>query len=250
VQIDLTAMDRVNAVRVRRFASPYRVAAGTPTHDAIAAIVTSRLAVETRMQVTGYSTPELLYDALSDPWDAVRSLAASDALAAFFDPLGTLSVVRDEPTGTGVHYEPGPASFMMGTTRTLSSEGTYSGVVVRVEHPDSDPITAELWDTNPNSPTYADGPFGRRPYGYSSSVITTQAQATAVAATILPRVSRMRQEATLETVGHPGHDVGDLVTITDPRTGTTGEWVVIGGKVPLRPSGGNIVWELREAASA
>jgi hypothetical protein len=250
VQIELTALDRVDAVRARRFASPYRVAAGTPTHTAIANIVTSRMTVETRLQVTGYTTPELLYDALSDPWDAVRDIAASDTLSAFFDPLGTLSVVRDEPAVTKVHYEPGPESFVISTQRSLSSANTYSGVVVRVEHPDSDPITAELWDTNPSSPTYADGPFGRRPYGYSSSVITTTVQAQAVAATLLPRVSKMRQEASLETVGHPGHDVGDLVTVTDPRTGTSGRWVIKGGRVPLRPSGGNTSWKLQEAPVA
>lgn len=247
VVIDLTAMDRVDAVRSRRFAAPWRVASGTPTHQAVADIVTSRLAVETRLQVTGYTTPELSYEALSDPWDAVRDLARSDALLAYFDPLGTLAVVRDEPVPTGMVYEPGPQSFLMGTTRSISSENTYSGVVVRVEHPDSDPFTVEVWDTDPTSPTFADGPFGRRPFGYASPAIRTLAQAQAVGVTILARVSRMRQEATLDTVGHPGHDVGDLVTVVDPRTRTSGLWVVVGGKVHLRPAGGSHTWKLQEA---
>lgn len=249
VVISLTAMDRVDAVRSRRFAAPWRVAGGTPTHQAIADVVTSRLAVETRLQVTGFTTPELSYDALSDPWDAVRDLAASDDLSAYFDPLGTLAVVRDEPTPTGITYTPGPASFLIDTERTISSENTYSGVVVRVEHPDADPFTVEVWDLDPKSPTYSNGPFGRRPYGYASPVIRTVAQAQSVGATILARVSRMRQTATLTTVGHPGHDAGDLITVVDPRTHTSGEWVITGGSVPLRPKGGPMKWKLQEATA-
>lgn len=250
VAITLSCMDRVDAIRARRFVSPWHVAAGTPTHQAIADIVTSRMAVDTRLTVTGYTTPELSYEALSDPWDAVRSLAGSDALVAAFDPLGSLSVTRDEPVPTGMEYAPGPRSLVMGTGRSISSENTYSGVVVRVEHPDQDPIYVEVWDDDPRSPTYAAGPFGRRPYGYSSPVIRTVEQATAVAHTILPRVSRMRQEARLETIGHPGHDVGDLITVVDPRTATTGNWLVIGGTVHLRPSGGTTTWKLQEAPGA
>lgn len=246
VSIDITAMDRVHAMRSRRFTTPWTVAAGTATHDAIAAIVTSRLPVATRLQITGYTTPELSYEALSDPWDAVRDLADSDALVAAFDPLGTLAVVRDEPVATGVVYAPGPDSFTMSTTRSITSENTYSGVIVRVEHPDADPFTVEVWDLDPASPTYADGPFGRRPYGYASPVIRTQAQALAVGQTILARVTRMRQEAALETVGHPGHEVGDLVEVVDPRTQTSGLWVVVGGKVHLRPNGGYTSWKLQE----
>lgn len=250
VRISLTCRDRVDAVRARRFAAPYRVAAGTPTHQAIADIVTSRLAVDTRLTVTGYTTPELSYEALSDPWDAVRDLANSDALVAAFDPLGNLSVTRDEPVATGVEYAPGAASLVMGTERSISAENTYSGVVVRVEHPDVDPFTVEVWDLDPKSPTYADGPFGRRPYGYASPVIRTAAQATAVGQVLLRRVSRMRQEATLRTIGHPGHEVGDLVTVVDPVTRVSGEWVVVGGQVHLRPSGGDTEWKLQEAPSA
>lgn len=232
--VDLTAMDRVDAVRARRFASPWAVHQGTPTHEAISAIVTSRLAVETRLTPTGSTTPALVYDALSDPWDAVRELAGADTLSAFFDPLGSLAVVRDVPVQTGIIYKPGPGSFLIENSRTITADNTYSGVVVHVEHPDRDPIHVEVWDTNPKSPTYAAGPFGYRPYGYSSPAITTPEQAVLAANTILPRVTRMRQTATIVTVGHPGHDVGDVVTVEDPDTKTSGDWVVTGGAIPVR----------------
>jgi hypothetical protein len=246
VKIDLTCKDRAETVRRRRFTEPWRVAAGTATHQAIADIVTSRFSVATRLTVTGYTTSEIVYDRLSDPWEAVQELAASDTLVAAFDPLGTLSVQRDEPVATGVTYALGPESMMLATERSINIEQTYSGVVVRVEHPERDPIESQLWDLDPRSPTYSLGPFGRRPYGYSSPVITTQAQADQVAATILPRVTKMRQEAVVHTIGHPGHEIGDMVTVVDPRTRTEGNWVIRGGTVHLRPSGGSTSWKLQE----
>lgn len=235
-RVAFSAHDRVRAVRARRFAEPYRVAAGTPTHTAIGAIITNRLGpnIAQRVQVTGATTPELVFDALSDPWDAVRDLAGADALSAFFDPTGTSVVQRDVPTRTGVRYEPGPESMLVDTERTISDERTYSGVRVSVEHPDQDPISVLVWDADPKSPTYYLGPFGARPYGYSSPAIKTQAQALAAAQTILPRVTGMRQEAILRHVGHPGHDVGDVVEVVDPATKTSGEWEVYGGTIPLR----------------
>jgi hypothetical protein len=248
-RVVLSCLDRVEAVRARRFVDPWVIAGGTPTWQAIANVVTSRLTVDTRLTQTGSTTPELLYDALSDPWDAVREMAQADGLDAYFDPLGSLVVALDEPSQTGITYTPGPGSMLLTSSRKIDASQTYSGVRVRVEHPDRDPILYELWDLDPKSPTYADGPFGRRPYGYSSPIITTLAQAQAVAATILPRVTRMRQTATLTMVGHPGHEVGDIITVNDPATRTTGDWVVTGGSVPLRATQGPIGLKLQEVVA-
>lgn len=241
--IKVKAFDRVDAVRSRRFSSPWKISGGTPTYQAISDIVTSRLTVPVRIAATGNTTPEVVFDELSDPWDAVRSIASADSLVAFFDPLGMLVVTPDAETETGVEYSPGEQSLLLKSERAISSDTTYSGVIVKGGHPDVDPIRSVLWDTDPKSPTYYLGPFGKRPYGYTSPLITTQAMADAAAATILPRVTKMRQEVVLTTIGHPGHEIGDVVIITDPKSRTTGRYTIYGGKVPLRI--GQIEWKLR-----
>lgn len=243
-RIKLKGYDRVDAMRVRRFPAPYSIRKGTPTTTALANIVTSRLDVPTRITETGSTTPETIFDALSDPWDAVRDLASADTLTAYFDPLGNFTTGPDVDVETGVSYTTGVDSLLIATSRSFDSSKTYSGVVVTGEHPDETPIRVELWDTDPNSPTYADGPFGRRPYGFSSSLITTEAQALLSAQTILKRVTRIPQTATLTTVGHIGHDIGDIVTVDDARTRTSGRWRIYGGGVPLRP--GTNSWKLEE----
>lgn len=248
--IKVKGFDRVDAVRKRRFTAPYRVPVGTLTHQAIADIVTSRLpGVPTRITASGFTTPELLFDRLGDPWtDAIEKIAEADVLQAYFDPLGTFIVTPQLQQETGIVYEPGEGSLLVDSSRKMDADTTYSGVIVSAEHPDETPIVVELWDTNPKSATYADGPFGRRPYGFSSPVIRTVAQANLAAQTILPRVTKMRQTAKLTTVGHPGHEIGDVVTVIDPETRTAGRWRVRGAGVPTRI--GKIRLSLEEALDA
>lgn len=243
--LSVKGYDRVDAVRSRRFTDAYPIVKGTATTTAITNIVTSRLSVNTRVIASPTTTPEVVYEALSDPWDAVRDLADADSLTAYFDPLGSFVVSPDVNSETGIVYEPGPDSFLVESSRKMDSSKTYSGVIVRGEHPDETPIRYELWDLDPTSPTYADGPFGRRPYGFTSSLVTTQAQAIVAAQTILARVKRIPQTAQITTAGHIGHDVGDIITVIDPRTRTAGRWQIVGGQVPLRP--GLATWKLEQA---
>jgi hypothetical protein len=236
-QIKVKGWDRVDAIRTRRFDEAYPIASGTATWQAISDIVTSRLDVPVRITQTGNTTPEVVYDALSDPWDAVRKLAAADSLSAYFDPLGTLVVEPYTETATGIVYEPGTTSLLVETSRIIKSDTTYSGVIVKGEHPETGAIRSVLWDTDVTSPTYYLGPFGKRPYGYSSPLIDSQSKADAAAASILPRVTKMKQEITIRTIGHPGHDIGDVATVIDSKSRTNGVYVVSGGSIPLRPNG-------------
>jgi hypothetical protein len=247
-KIEVKGFDRADAVRLRRFTSPYRVIKGTPTHEAIAAIVTSRLpGVPTRITASGHTTPELLYDRLEDPMKAVDDIANADSVDAYFDPLGTFIVTPRLETETDVVYQPGPQSLLIASSRALLIDNTYSGVIVTGEHPDETPIIVEEWDLDPKSPTYSLGPFGRRPFGYASSVLRTEAQARLAAQTLLKRVTKMRQTAKLVTVGHPGHEIGDIITAIDPDSRTSGRWVIKGIDVPVRS--GKIAMTMEEYLS-
>lgn len=246
-KLRLKGWDRVDAIRVRRFVDPWPVADGTPTWQAILNIITSRLTVDTRITKTANTAPEIVFDALSDPWDAVRSLATTDSLIAYFDQLGTAVIDRDVETMTDAVYTVGQNALLDTVTRVIKADQTYSGVVVRGEHPESGPIRSELWDLDINSPTYSVGPFGRRPYGFYSKLLDTQAKADATAATIFARVTSMKQELHIETIGHPGHDIGDIVQVIDPKSRTNGYFVVKAGSVPIRP--GKNTLRLVEATS-
>lgn len=234
VLIQLSGADRSDAVASRRFAEPWTVKAGTPTHQAIIDIVRSRLNVPVRVTVTGSTVPETVFEDLTSPWDAVQKIAEADGLTAYFDQLGTLVVARDEEVPTGISYNPGPDSFMLEAGRSMSADTTYSGVVVSGQHPDNTPVRVVAWDNDPKSPTYYQGPFGARPFGFNSPLITSAAMANAAAATLLRRVTKMRQKVTVRTVGHPGHDIGDVIHVEHPLSRINGNYVITGARIPLR----------------
>lgn len=238
--IEIKGFDRVDTIRDRQFTDPWVITNGTWVHDAIPEIVQSRLDVPARVDRSEpHQLPETVYDRLTDPWDAVREIAESCGYNAYFDQLGTLIVGPETATLTGVTYQPGPESMLMTSARKFDKSKTYSGVIVRGEHPDKTPVRYELWDSDPNSATYAFGPFGKRPYGYYSSLVTTAAQAQHVAELLFPRVTRINQECTITISGHPGHDIDDVIEIVDPRSRTSGLWQVISGTIPLRVEQGD-----------
>jgi hypothetical protein len=235
--LQVKGFDRVDAIRRRRFSAPWTIAKGTLVETAIANIVTSRLNVPVKITPTGRTTTEVVYATLSDPWDAIRDLCDAASMTAYFDPNGSLVIGPAGDVDTGVTYHTGDErALLMNVQREIDADTTYSGVIVRAEHPDQPTITSTVWDMDPTSPTYVLGPFGYQPYGYNSSLITTQAQADAVAANLLPKVTRMAQEVEVYTLGTPGHDIDDTFTVVDPRSRTNGQYTIISATIPLRPT--------------
>jgi len=232
--VEIKGFDRVDKLRSLDFKDPWIIDADTLVHDAITDIISSRFDVPLRVTESPYTTPDMQFDRLTSPWDAIRELMTAGMYSVYFDQLGTAVVEPNAGVATGKVYRTGAGSTLMNTSRKfLPLDKTYSGVIVRGMHPNYDPIRSELWDVDPNSPTYSLGPFGERPYGLYSAAITTQAQADAVAADLLPRVSLIRQECEIFTRDTPAHDVGDIITVIDPRSRTNGDYQIISATIPL-----------------
>ena len=243
VIVSIKGFDRVDAVRARRFTDPWVVTSGTPITEAINNIVQSRFPCPSRITSSPFTTPEIAFDRLSSPWDAVRELAGSAGMVAYFDQLGTLVIAPAGGEQTGVEYNIGREdSVLINVSRDMDSSETFSGVIARGENPDKTVFyRAERWDLNPKSPTYADGPFGRRPFGYYSEMITDVSQLEVVAEDLFNRRVRMRQECEITTVGTVAHDVDDVFRVVDPRSKTNGDYRILSGTIPLRAEQGELV---------
>ena len=243
VEIDPDGYDRARAIQRARFAAPYVIPAGTPTHQAIETIITSRSVFPTAVIPSASTTPELVFEALSDPWKAAQELATSDGYECFFDVLGTC-IIRPQPNPDTLPatftYAPGDLSLLLEDSRELDDDRTYNGVVITAEHPTQTPIRVTVWDTDTRSPTYYDpanpsaSVFGPVPYGYHSPSITSVGQATTAAQAILTRVSGLMETVELSTAGHPGHDVGDVIEAEDPATRLAGRHVIQKITQPVR----------------
>ena len=95
---------------------------------------------------------------------------------------------------------------MTSQSKVVAADQTYNGVIVTGEGSDigDTPPRGEAWDLNPASPTYLYGPFGAVPTFYSSPLITTTDQATAVAASMLAQTLGKVEQLSWEQVTHPG----------------------------------------------
>lgn len=252
VKVECKAFDRVDNVRAQRFTAPWVVAKGTLVSQAIADIVASRIpSVPVKITPTTFTTPEVVFDRLDSPWDAVRALADAAGLIAYFDGLGSLVIEPRVGRETGLTYSIGSeVATLMNVSRTMDSQETYSGVQVLGENPDQTTFTVEKWDVDPTSPTYSLGPFGRRPYGFFSELLTTQAQAQAVADQLFTQKVRIAEEVEINTVGTIAHDIDDVFTVTDPRTRTDGRYQIVSGTIPLRVQQGDLLrWRCKVAGT-
>lgn len=242
VILSVKGFDRVDAVRKRRFTDPWVILAGTPVETAIASIVTSRLSVNVKTVPTGFTTPAVVYDRLTDPWAAVTDLAEAAGVLAYFDSLGSLVIEPLRDVATGVTYTIGnEVASLMSVSRTMNADDTYSGVIVRAENATIGALKSEVWDVDPASPTYSLGPFGRRPFGFWTNLIITQAQADAVAASLFPKHVTMKQEVEITTIGTVAHDILDSIQVIDPRSKTSGYYTVISATIPLRATQEDLV---------
>ena len=241
--INLKCYDRARQLQRARFTQAWAVAAGTPISQAITDIVVSRCSYPINVTPTTATTNALVFESLSDPWDAINQLASAAGYEAYFDLLGTFTArptpnyEAQTPVWT---YEPGELSLLLANQREMDDERSYSGVIVTAEVPDAAPIRVEVWDLDPNSPTYYDpahpelSRFGAVPYGFSSPIIRTEQQATLAGQTILTRVSGLLEQVEVVTAGHFGHDVGDVIAVRDPGTRLGGTHVIESITQPLR----------------
>jgi hypothetical protein len=234
-QIEIKAFDRLDKLRALQFETAYTVPDGTNVATAVAGIMNDRMpGVPIRITPSTYTTPETVFAQLSSPWDAISALCQAASMVFYFDQNGSAVVEPYTEVETGVVYDSGsPTSLLMSSEQAWDNTDINTGVIVKGANPDKTVFSTVLWDTDPNSPTYYLGPLGKRPYGYYSEFITTQAQADAVAANLFISATRMPQTVEIYTRGGPQHDVGDLITIVDSRTKVNGKYVVKSGTIPI-----------------
>lgn len=240
--IAVQGFDRARAVSRARFETPYTVPSGIDYSGAIVALITSRLPYVTTSVaavVTSTSTV-LVFDQGSDPWEAAQNMAESIGCELFFDPMG-VCVLRPRPDPVNdpivATYAPGATATILSVENALDDEPGYNGVVVDGEPPNLAPVHAVVYDADPASPTYANGPYGKVPMFYRSQYITTIEQATAAANAFLRANRGGTEQLTFEAIPNPAHDAGDLVRVTRTEIGVDDAYVVESFGIPLAVDG-------------
>ena len=153
---------------------------------------------------------------------AISDLAATINAEAYFDAEGDLVVAPRAPTDPTPVWDvnAGLDGVLVDVDESLDRTETANGVLVTGQaSADTAPISALVMDTDPTSPTFWGGTFGKVALVIQSSAVQTVGQATAQANAELGRRLALTRNVTLTTVPNPALEPGDVirVTFTDGR---------------------------------
>ena len=139
-------------------------------------------------------------------------------MEAYFDQVGTftLAAVAD-PAGlvTTAAYTEGPTCTFTSLTRTLSNKGIPNWIIVVSQGSNvGTPLRSDWQDLDPQSPTYLYGPYPTTVQHVTTAIATTQAQVDAMALALGTARLGTFDALTMNYLGDPAHDAGDVVTVT------------------------------------
>lgn len=236
--VRITGQDR--AIRYQgKMTGVIAIPPGTPIEDAIPQLLTTRnpgLVMQTWK--TGFTCGPLLFTSDIDVWAEAQKLAQSAGGWLWHDRTGRLvfsagltvsmrPVTRYTPgDGRLISAIPSDNSDKINNVIVATSSNTASGGV----------ITAVVEDSDPASPTYARGSYGRWPDTIVNPYITSIEQAQQVAALELARRLGRSQIVPITAVVDAGIDPMDIATVHNPTSGLFERAVTItSARVPLGP---------------
>lgn len=218
-KIRIAGSDRMARVRDYRPETPIVYTTGTSIEDIVTDVV--------QAAVPG-ATLEFDFDAGSEVVSADHVMAddripfLNELLSAYgkifyFDYRGVFVVrsVPDVNTGTPVlNVNSGRNGVLVSFNQSVSRDGVYNVVIARGEPVgDQDPVQGSAEDTNPQSPTYVDGSFGRVPRFFYSSFLTTESQCDTAAGSILRSSTGVPYVVEMGIVPNPALEGWDVIRV-------------------------------------
>lgn len=220
-EISVTASDRMAGIIDARLLTPVQFTPGQSLAEAFEALV-----------LDVYPQAEIVYDfdadasvfttshiAEQDRYGFLNDLARSRGKIMYWDYLGRLRVESPpDPDVPVYNIASGRGGVLVELSRNLTRQGVYNAVVVNGETPgDTPPVQAIVYDNNPQSPTYWNGPFGHVPRFYQSSFITTEFSAEAAGQSILQQAIGLPYNVDFQTIVNPALEPYDTLRISGPQ---------------------------------
>ncbi|MET7687942.1 DUF5047 domain-containing protein [Streptomyces sp. NPDC005483] len=200
-----------------KFTAPYR-ATGTVASAIAALIQRSIPGADVVSTVASTTIGTRVYDVEADPWTGVQEIAAAAGAECYVTADGTFTIstlpdlLTTEPVWA---IEATEGGVYIKATRGMSSDGVYNGVQARGENTSDNvaPVSSLVVDNDPNSPTYWSGPYGRRPFFYSSSTLVTTAQCLQAATLKLAQLKAPNASGDVSSLPNPALEPGDVLRI-------------------------------------
>ena len=216
--IRLTAYDRMIAIKEADLITPLVLSIGTSVSDIFNKLILDvypQASIEFDDPIfssTGLTSQQIIE---RDRFKFLQDLVTSYGKIMYWDHRGIL-VVRDPPEVTDVVWDvnAGKDGVLISMGRTINREGVYNAVIALGEsNSGALPARGEAYDLDPASPTYYNGPYGKVPMFYSSSLITSQDQAQMAARRLLEHSIGLPQVADFSAVPNPALEPYDPISI-------------------------------------
>ncbi|MFE0470463.1 DUF5047 domain-containing protein [Streptomyces sp. NPDC058947] len=216
--VTLQGKDLSAVVADDKFTEPYKVA-GTVVGAVTALIQRSIPDADVISLVDDTPIGSRVFDIEGDPWAGAQEIAAAAGaevypnadgvfvIAALPNLLTTPPVWAIEATEGGVY---------IAANRAMTLDGVNNGVLARGENTSENipPVSYLAIDDDPTSPTYWDGPFGRRPKFISSSAYTTLNACAQAANAELAKTKAPNASGDITSLPNAALEPGDVLRVT------------------------------------
>lgn len=217
-EIQISASDRMATIVDDRLVAPIEFSSGASFGSVFELLVHEVLPgqpVEYDFS-SGTTTFSSAHIAEQDRYGFLKDMCDSIGKVMYFDYRGVLVVKTAPDPDTSVFtVNHGRGGVLVEMARSLTRQGVYNAVVASGEPAgELPPVRGVAVDSNPYSPTYWDGPFGRVPKFYSSSFLTTNTQCVNAARAMLDRSKGVPYKVDFTMVPNVALEVLDAVTVT------------------------------------
>ena len=151
-------------------------------------------------------------------WDAVNNLAKSLSAEVYVDPVGEWHLEKIQTGGWSPvdTFTTGADGVLVDGTQARDRRDIYNAVPLRWEGPKAGGLVFVV-DADPQSPTYWDGPFGRKPSSEQKvDTVTTEAQAIDAAKALLAQYKGFSATVRFTSLHNPLIEPGDVLEILVP----------------------------------
>ncbi len=221
--IRISGQDRMAGIIDARLPAPVQYPATTTAGTVVSGLITQVYPGATIEWDDDTDTRQLGRALVSqdDRYGFLNDLITSLGKIWYWDHRGVLVITAVPDTTTPVWtVDSGRGGVLVSLSRSLTRTGVYNGVVASGEATDTaPPATALAVDDNPASPTYWYGKFGPVPMFYSSPLITTVAQATSAARTLLTKQLGAPYSVSFTASPNPALEPWDCVQLRYPGRG-------------------------------
>lgn len=220
--VHVTCRDYTKKLLEDKFASATTFVSGQAVEDVIRTIATNGGISKFNTVATGkFLGKDFIFEGGTERWQAITDIATAYGYEVFFDAAGYLELreFRDPVTAATIQtFETGQYGNLSNWTKASSDTRIYNHVVVTGESSDTavPPVVAEATNTNPASPTSVANLGRRKTYRYTSSFITTLAQAQNVANKFLQVHALESFDLSLSALVIPWLEATEIIEFIDP----------------------------------